>query len=50
MLANRFIVPPKEWECDKFKTYRYFDERYDGMDLFYYTIAEILAYKGIVPA
>ena len=49
ILASNGIIPPKEWECNKFIKYEYFDERYDGMGLFYYTIAEILAYKGIVP-
>ena len=47
ILASNGIIPPKEWECNKFIKYMYFDEIYD--DYNDYTIAEILSKKGIIP-
>ena len=29
ILASNGIIPPKEWECDKFIKYEYFDDMYD---------------------
>ena len=45
--ANKGIIPPKEWEYNKFTKYGY----WDGYDHEYcYTIAEILSSHGIIPS
>ena len=41
LLASNCIIPPKEWECNKFIKYMYFDKILD--DYYDYTIAEILS-------
>ena len=47
--ASRGIIPPKEWEHDKFLTYRYIDQRYRSMGPVYCTVAEMLSSYGIIP-
>ena len=41
ILAKNGIIPPKEWEHDKFLTYTYYNYYYNYEEQ--YTVAEILS-------